>query len=97
MKLKGKNAEKLNPAKRKKMEKTLKKMEKTRIQDTRHLRDIIKAKLDWATKEKAKGLKTVEMLNNQVLGINRQLIKLDGILLVLNELVNLKKEESDKE
>jgi len=95
LELKGKNVKKLSPEKKEKMEDTLAIMQNTREEDDRFLRDIIKMKLDWATKEKTKGTKTVEVLSKQVAGIKHQLVKLEGIILVLTELSNIKKEEKD--
>jgi len=95
LELKGMNAEKLRPEKKEKMENTLGIMQNTREEDDRFLRDIIKIKLDWAVKEKNKGTKTVEVLSKQMAGIKHQLVKLEGIILVLTELSKIKKEEKD--
>jgi len=83
MKLKGKNSEKLNKTKKEKMEVTLKRMEETREKDSQHLRDVMKSKLDWAIKEKEKGIRAIENLKVQ---INR----LEGIIIGLKDILDEK-------
>jgi len=86
MELKGKNVKKIPKAKKKKMQGTLKRMEKVRKEDNRNLRDLITAKLNWAIKEKAKGIKVIKETQYQV-------AKLEGIILLAEDLLNPKKEE----
>ncbi len=50
------------------------------------LRVIIESKLKWAESEKLKGIKTIETIKNQML-------KLEGVILILNQLLNPPKEE----
>ena len=92
MKLKGKNAEKLNKDKREKMERTLSTMQKVREKDSRTLRDIAQSKLKWAVEEKDKGEKTIKNLLEQVNRIKVQTVRLSGAIAILNDLLNLKKE-----
>lgn len=97
MKLKGKVLERLSPEKRAKMEATLKRMERTRRQDDMFLRDAIKEKLGWAKAERQKGFDTIKMFETKINDVHRQILKLEGIILVLNELVNVEKCDEEKE
>jgi len=86
MKLKGVNSKKLKPKQKKKMQETLKRMQEVRDKDDKHLRDILKEKLVWATKERQKGLKFIEETKVKVL-------KLSGMIILINDVLNPKKEE----
>ena len=88
MKLKGKNAQRLSKEDRKKKEETLKVMEETRIQDTQFLRRIIKKKLEWAEAEKVK-------YTDQFEQIKKKIIALNGAIIVLKELAEIKYEKLD--
>jgi len=61
-------------------------VEKNKIEDARHLRDILTNKLVWATNEQNKGLKLIEETKVKVL-------KLNGMVILINEVLNSKKEE----
>ena len=80
LKLKGKNAERLNATKKKKAQKTLDNMKKNRDKDALNLRDTIEAKLEWARQERERGLSTNKKIQVQI-------HKLDGIITVLEELL----------
>lgn len=86
MKLKGNNAKRLKPSQKKKMKATLQKMQKTRKTDSKNLRTIIEAKLKWALAEREKGINGIE-------NVQKQIIKLNGAITVLKELLEDKKEE----
>lgn len=86
MKLKGINSKKLKPKQKRKMQETLKRMEETRKVDDKHLRDILKEKLIWATQERQKGLKFIEETKVKVL-------KLSGMIILINDILAPKKEE----
>jgi len=84
MKLKGKQSQKLKKTKKKKMKKTLKRMEKTRKLDSDRLRKLIVAKLEWAKTERKNKL-------NKIKEIQRQLHRVEGILLFINDLLQPEK------
>jgi hypothetical protein len=97
MQLKGNVLERLPADKRARMEKTLERMNEVRRTSDMRLAQIIKAKKDWAEKERQKGLDVIEELEKQKEEIvkniadqqeqvREQIITLDGCLLVLNEL-----------
>jgi len=65
---------------KKRAEKTLKRMKKTRQIDSNNLRLIIQQKLKWAEIEKEKGLKIIK--ENQ-----RAITQLDGIILFIKDLL----------
>ena len=65
---------------KKRAEKTLKRMKKTRQIDSDNLRAIIQQKLKWAEIEKQKGLKIIQ--ENQ-----KVIMKLDGIILFIKDLL----------
>jgi len=88
LKLKGNNAKRLRPEQKKKMEETLDRMQKTRETDSKNLRTTIEAKLKWAEAEKAKGINALE-------NIQKQILKINGAILVLKELLAPKKEEKE--
>jgi len=97
LELKGKALERLSPDKREKMEKTLDRMREVRRTKDMRLAKIIEAKKEWAEKERQKGIDVIKRLEKQkedVIAqiddqqeqVRTQMIKLDGCLLVLNEL-----------
>ena len=91
MKLKGRNAKNLKPKQRNKMNQTLKRMENTRKEDDKCLRDILNNRLMWAVSEKQKGLKKLEDTKAQIL-------RLEGIIIIINDILHpeKKKEEPKK-
>lgn len=86
LKLKGQNSKRLKTVQKKKMQKTLDRMSKTREKDSIELRKRINLKLQWALAEKAKGLKIIE-------NIHKQIFKLTGAITALEELLEIKSEE----
>lgn len=50
------------------------------------VRELIVAKKDWAEKEKQKGFDVISKLEEQIEDVKKQIIKLDGCLLVLTDL-----------
>lgn len=86
LKLKGKLSKKLKKTDRKKKEETLKRMQEVREKDDQHLREILKNKLVWVTQERQKGLKFIEETKVKVL-------KLNGMMILINDVLNPKKEE----
>ena len=89
MKLKGMFAKKLKPADRKKKEETLERMTKTREIDTQNLRNLIEKKLEWAENQRLEGLKQMEALKTQVL-------RLEGIILFVKDLLQPKENKNEK-
>jgi len=99
LRLKGRMAEKLPEKKRKKMERTLRRMEKVRRIDDMRLRELINAKREWVDKEREKGFNIIEQLDqqiekikNQQQAIREQILKLDGCALVLDDLIEESKQ-----
>lgn len=97
MKLKGKVLERLSPEKRARMEATLERMTNTRRKDDMYLRDAVKEKLEWAKAERQKGFDTIKMFETKINNVHRQTLKLEGIILVLNELMDTEKCDVEKE
>ena len=90
LKLKGIFSKKLSKAQKTKMEKTLEGMQKTREEDSAGLREILKQKLVWALQEKEKGIKVIK-------GTQATVYRLEGIIVLIKELLNPKKEEKKQE
>ena len=86
MRLKGQLLERLSPEKRERMERTLRRMESVRRNDDMRVRELIVAKKDWAEKERQKGFDVIAKLKEQIEDVKKQIIKLDGCLLVLDDL-----------
>ena len=97
MKLKGKLSKKLSKKDRKIKQKTLNRMKKTREEDNLFLRDVVKKKLEWAKAEKEKGLKTIQLLEQNIKKVKVQINRLEGIILVLTELEEIKKGDTIEE
>ena len=93
LKLKGRNSKRLKPKQKERMQKTLNVMQKNRIEDSHYIRDLINKKLEWAIAEREKGTKAIEPLQNQIKRIITQMNKLDGAILVLNELLSPKEKK----
>lgn len=87
MKLKGTNSKKLKDEDRKKKEKTLKRMEKARVEDNDNLRDKLDNKLVIleAEHEKAKGI--IENYKKNIIELEKLVLKLDGAIVSLKEVV----------
>ena len=84
-----------------KAKQTLKQMKQHRLEDSIALRENIKVKLEWAKTEKKKGLETIDRQLQQIRDNKDTILKLDGIILVLTELLEPVKEtknpdENDK-
>jgi hypothetical protein len=60
----------------------------------KNFQKIIETKLEWAIKEKTKGLKVIEKQFQQIKENKETLLQLEGMIKILNELlqINLKKE-----
>ena len=57
---------------------------KRMVKDSKNLRNIVERKLEWAKKEREKGIKIIRTTQVQV-------YKLDGIILAFEDLLNPKK------
>jgi len=88
-KLKGVNAKRIPKHKKVKMKKTLNAMSKNRDEDNRILRDVINAKLKWAIAEKEKG-------TNAIARLEKQVIKLEGIILGYEDVLKPPQIEDEK-
>jgi len=93
MKLKGKNSNKIPKDKKLKMEKTLKKMESVRKSDSIHIRSLIQEKLKWALDEKTKAIQTINKHQETINDLKAQLLKIEGAILCLNDILNPEPEE----
>ena len=91
MKLKGQNIKKIKPDKKKKMQETLNRMEETRKEDDKFLRNVIKNKLTWAKNLKIKTLEEIKTISQSLK--NRQIIlnQLNTIIPAFEELLELPK------
>jgi hypothetical protein len=96
-KLRGKAIANLPEEKKEKMQKTLDKMVERRVEDSRNLRKVIEDKLVWAKAEKKKGLEVLDKQYAQIKDNKETLLKLDGIILVLIQLLEPEKPEEKKE
>lgn len=61
-------------------------VEKIKIKDDTHLRDVLNNKLVWVVNERNKGLKLIEETKIKVL-------KLSGMIMLINNVLSPKKEE----
>ena len=86
LKLKGRNADRIKPEQKKKMQKTLDTMKETRDKDSLNLRDVAKAKLEWARAERERGISANKKIQIQI-------HKLDGIITVLEDLLGINSKE----
>lgn len=86
------------------MERTLRRMEEVRRNDNMKLRDLIISKREWVLQEKKKGSDIIKHLEDQKAklteqqeAIKPQLIKLEGCLLVLDDLLAEDKKIQDND
>ena len=71
---------------KKKQDATLKRMKTQRKNDYIFLRDEVIAKLKWAENEKKIGEATLKDYAMKTRAVNQQILRLEGIILVLKEL-----------
>lgn len=86
LKLRGRAVKNMSLKEKKEKQKVLDRMIEARKKDDRWLRDIAVKKLEWAKKEREKGIKIIRTTQVQV-------YKLDGIILAYEDLLNPKKEK----
>lgn len=72
---------------KKKQEKTLEKMKKTRAIDSNMLRDLITNKLEWAETEREKGLDKIKRLKAEVTDSEKAVLRLEGVIVFINDLL----------
>ena len=96
MRARGKNYSRMNKTQKEKIDKTIARMEKIRTDDNIRLRKNIKDKLEWAKEEKEKGLRAIEDFKNRIQINTREILKLEGIILVLTQLLQ-ESQQKDKE
>lgn len=77
---------------KKKYKKTIKRMKKIREKDTIRLRKNIKDKLAWAKDDQKKGLQAIEEFKKRININTRELLKLEGIILALTQILEEEKE-----
>jgi len=88
----GRNYKRLNKKQKAKIDKTTRRMKKIREKDTVRLRKNIKDKLVWAKEEQKKGLQAIEEFQKRININNRELLKLEGIILALTQILEEEKE-----
>jgi len=91
MKLKGWYTKFLSKEQKIKMKKTLKRMEKVRKEDNMWLRNIIEQKIKIYNEEKEKGLKLINALKTKIEDLEKQVLKLEGAITALQEILKEKK------
>ena len=94
MKSRGRNYKRLNKKQKVQVDKTVKRMSKVRAKDSIRLRQNIKNKLAWAKEQQKKGLEAIEVWKKNIQKNSGELLKLQGIILVLTQL--LEETESKK-
>jgi membrane protein involved in colicin uptake len=94
LRLKGRMLDRLPPEKRAKMERTLQRMEDSRRKDEMRIREIVEVKKQWSEKERQKGLDIIDQLEKRKEemtkeqdNIRLQLIKIDGCILALTDVL----------
>jgi len=87
-KLKGKNAEKLKGDKKKKMQKTLKRMDNNREIDNTRLRTKIELQIDKHKADIEKADSYIEESNQKVETVKVMKLKLEGAVISLKEILN---------
>ena len=95
LELKGQNASRIKPDKKKKMKATLKVMQENRKKDSLNLRDVAESKLKWAKHEREKRIETIKKTNENLKQLQLQVVKLDGVILAYEELL-AKKEKKEE-
>lgn len=96
-KLKGRNSKRIPQHKKEKMEKTLETMGKNREADNVVLRDLLVNKLKWAIAEKEKGAKVIESHSIVIERTKRIMLKLEGIIMAFDEILNPPEKKEKKE
>ncbi len=86
LKLRGQVVKNMSLKEKKEKQKVLDRMIETRKKDDKWLRDQLQLKLTWATQERQKGLNLIEQTKIKV-------YKLTGMMILINDVLNLKKEE----
>ena len=65
--------------------------------DNESLKKMIEEKLVWALEEKRKGLETITRQMQQLDDNRKTMIRLDGMITILEDLLKIKSEEDKKE
>ena len=94
-KLKGKNSERIKSEQKEKMQTTLNTMIDNREKDSVRLRDLAEAKLKWAQQEREKRVENIKKLNENIKQLQLQVVKLDGVILAYEELLQSKEEKKE--
>jgi hypothetical protein len=96
LELKGNVKLHLAEEKKEKMAETLERMEQSRQIDSNRLRDIIIQKLKWVEEEKKKGETVKQELLQKMEILKHQMIRLEGIILFINDLLNPPEKDETK-
>ena len=80
-----------------KQEATIERMKENRVSDSITLRKNIENKLNWAIEERKKGIAVIEKQLAQIKENQSTILKLDGAITTLKELLEPVKEEVTKE
>lgn len=86
-KLKGKNVGKLKPEQKEKLEKTLKRMDEAREQDSKRLRDLIKEKIETHKKEVQIANTYIDTTNKKIREVIEVKLRNEGAILSLGEIL----------
>ena len=92
MELKGRMVETMSAQKKSKAKQTLKRMEKTRKEDDKYVRDKTDEKIAFCEKERDKGLAMIKQYENSIANLRIQVDKLDGAITALKEIKNMPNE-----
>jgi hypothetical protein len=80
MELKGQAANKIPKEKKVKMEETLQRMQDVRVQDSSNLRDRLTARLTKLLSEQERG-------STEILRLEKQLLKIEGAIILIKEVL----------
>ena len=78
-----------------KQEATIERMKENRVSDSITLRKNIENKLNWAIEERKKGIAVIEKQLAQIKENQSTILKLDGAITTLKELLESEKESSN--
>lgn len=102
MKLKGEVVKKIPKEKKEKMEKTLERMNKVREEDSMFLRDKLNEKLKWLEEQRQKGTEAIKKIDlqqqtllQQKQSLTTQILKIDGAILTLKDILNTEKPKEE--
>ena len=89
----GRNYKRLNKKQKAKIDKTTKRMKRVREKDTVRLRKNIVDKLAWAKEQQKIALQANQTWTKNIQTNNKGLLKLEGIILTLSQILEEEKEK----